>query len=253
MCTCSSSPHSSNPEISSQPQSSPSRSICSWWEPLSSLEGSTNLQHQVLPLVHTPDPQDSRPWSIKPHLLFLLKLDTQSTGCICWWRDLIKGIEIASQQTTLENATITIELVSGFSSSKSLVVWPMPSLAKCYHVYNRFFLPKPDFSKFIWIFSSRKHFKNNISHILNPHFTKWIPLNPAHQDLSNSTKGTFKFLRKFQLWFNLIFIEKIIQYPRTFAPQVLTSWNQAHAPLLEGFPKTPRTWSEASEFGGSHI
>jgi hypothetical protein len=44
----------------------------------------------------------------------LLKLDTQSTGCICWWWDLIKGIEIASQQTTLENATITLELVSGF-------------------------------------------------------------------------------------------------------------------------------------------
>jgi hypothetical protein len=31
------------------------------------------------------------------------------------------------------------------------------------------------------------------------------------------------------------------------------SWNQAHAPLLiESFPKTPRTRSEASWFGGSH-
>jgi len=34
---------------------------------------------------------------------------------------------------------------------------------------------------------------------------------------------------------------------------VQTSSNQAHAPLLvESFPKTPRTQSEASWFGGSH-
>ncbi len=39
---------------------------------------------------------------------------------------------------------------------------------------------------------------------------------------SNSSK-------KFQLRFNLIFNEKIIQYSRTFAPQVQTTWNQAHA------------------------
>jgi hypothetical protein len=55
------------------------------------------------------------------------------------------------------------------------------------------------------------------------------------------------------LWFNLIFSEEIIQYSRTFALQVQTSWNQAHAPLfVESFPKTPRTQSEASWFGGSH-
>ncbi len=31
------------------------------------------------------------------------------------------------------------------------------------------------------------------------------------------------------------------------------SWNQAHAPLLvKSFPKTPRTPSEVSRFGGSH-
>jgi hypothetical protein len=51
----------------------------------------------------------------------------------------------------------------------------------------------------------------------------------------------------------LIFSEEIIQYSRTFAPQVQTSWNQAHAPLLvESFPKRPRTWFKASRFGGSH-
>jgi hypothetical protein len=30
-------------------------------------------------------------------------------------------------------------------------------------------------------------------------------------------------------------------------------WNPAHAPVLvESFPKIPRTWSKASQFGGSH-
>jgi hypothetical protein len=46
-------------------------------------------------------------------------------------------------------------------------------------------------------FSSRNHFKINISHILNPNLTKYIPLNPAHQDLSNNNKGTFQFLLNF--------------------------------------------------------
>jgi len=55
------------------------------------------------------------------------------------------------------------------------------------------------------------------------------------------------------LRFNLIFSEEIIQYSRTFAPQVQTSWKQACAPLfIKSFPKTPRTRSEASQFSGSH-
>ncbi len=66
-------------------------------------------------------------------------------------------------------------------------------------------------------FEGRNHVKINISHILNPNLTKLIPLNPAHQDLSNNTKGTFQLLRKFELQFNLIFSEEIIQYSRTFA------------------------------------
>jgi hypothetical protein len=48
-------------------------------------------------------------------------------------------------------------------------------------------------------------------------------------------------------------VKKIIQYSRTFATQVQTSWNQADAPLLlESFPKRPRTQSEAFWFSGSH-
>jgi hypothetical protein len=76
-------------------------------------------------------------------------------------------------------------------------------------------------------FQRQKSFKNSISptNNLNPNLTKQIPLNPAHQDLSNNTKDTFQFLRKFQLRFNLIFSEEIIQYSRTFAPQLQMSWN----------------------------
>jgi len=89
---------------------------------------------------------------------------------------------------------------------------------------NWFLLPKPGFLEFIWIFSGRRsHFKNQYLP------QSEIPLNPAHQDLSNNTKATFQFLLNFQLQFNLIFSEEIIQYSRTFAPQVQTPWNQAHA------------------------
>jgi hypothetical protein len=49
-------------------------------------------------------------------------------------------------------------------------------------------------------------------------------------------------LQNFQLRFSLIFNEEIVQYLRTFAPQIQLSWNQAHAPLLiESFPMTPTT------------
>ncbi len=128
---------------------------------------------------------------------------------------------------------------------------------KCELVLNWFFLPKTWFFGIYLNFQQQKSFKKSIS------LTFWIQilpnkfhLNPAHQDLYNNTKGTFQSLQKFQLWFNLIFNEEIIQYSRTFALfalQVQTPWNQAHAPLLvESVPKTSRTWSEASQFGGSH-
>ncbi len=75
----------------------------------------------------------------------------------------------------------------------------------------------------------------------------------SYQIICINTKGTFQFLWNFQLWFHLIFSEEIIQYSRTFPLQVQMLWNQAHAPLLiESFPKTPRTQSDASQFSGSH-
>ncbi len=67
--------------------------------------------------------------------------------------------------------------------------------------------------------------------------------------LESEHRGT----RPIQLLFILIFSEEIIQYSRTFAPQVQTAWNQAHWPLLiESFSNTPRTRSETPWFSRSH-
>jgi hypothetical protein len=106
--------------------------------------------------------------------------------------------------------------------------WP-----KCYHVLNWFFLSKPGFWEFIWIFRGRNHLKNQYL----PHSeSKSYQINSIKSLLNkiflNNTKCTFQFLRNFQLRFNLIFSEEIIQYSRTFAWQVQTPWNQAHAPFL---------------------
>jgi hypothetical protein len=92
-----------------------------------------------------------------------------------------------------------------------------------------------------------------------PHFeSKSYQINSikscSSSSLSNNTKGTFRILRNFQLWLNLILGEKIIQYSRTFAPQVQTSWNQAHAPLLvmRAFQRPQEHDLKHPGFGGSH-
>jgi hypothetical protein len=101
-------------------------------------------------------------------------------------------------------------------------------------------------------FSAKKPLKNQYLPQSESKCYQINPLNPTHQDLSNNTKGTFQFLWNFQLQFNLIFSEEIIQYSRTSTPQVQTPWNQADAPLLlESFPKRPRT-PKGSQFSGSH-
>jgi hypothetical protein len=113
-------------------------------------------------------------------------------------------------------------------------------------------LPRPQliFPSKTWFFGiylnfqrGKNHFKINISHILNPNLTKKIPLNPAHQDFSNNTTCTLQPIPlQFSATIYLIFSEEIIQYSRTFAPQVQTSLNQAHAPfIVKSFPKTPRS------------
>jgi hypothetical protein len=42
----------------------------------------------------------------------------------------------------------------------------------------------------------------------------------SRQNIFKNIKGTFQFLQKFQLLYNLFFIEEIIRYSRTFTPQV---------------------------------
>jgi hypothetical protein len=135
---------------------------------------------------------------------------------------------------------------------KKLLVWPVP-LAQVLPHPQRFFLPKPGFWEFFWIFSGRNHFKINIPHILNPILPNKFHLILHIKIFPTTPKAHSNSSKKIQLRFNLIFSEEIIQYSRTFAPQVQTSWNQAHAPLhIESFPKTPRTGSEASWLDGSH-
>ncbi len=84
-------------------------------------------------------------------------------------------------------------------------------------------------------FQQQKSLKNQyLSHSKSKSYQ--IPLNLAHQGLHNTTKAHSNSSKKFQLWFNLIFIENFIQYFKKIAPQVQTSWNQAHAPLfIESF------------------
>jgi hypothetical protein len=100
-------------------------------------------------------------------------------------------------------------------------------------------------------FQEQKSLKNQYL----PHFeSKSYHINPAHQRSFQKHQRHIPIPPKFLSYDFISFCsEKIIQYSRTFAPQVQTSWHQAHAPLLvKSFPKTPRTQSEASQFGGSH-
>jgi hypothetical protein len=60
-----------------------------------------------------------------------------------------------------------------------------------------FFPSKTWYFKNYLNFQQQKSFKMNIPYILNPNLAKLIPLNPAHQDLSNNTKGTFQLLCNF--------------------------------------------------------
>jgi hypothetical protein len=53
---------------------------------------------------------------------------------------------------------------------------------------------------YYWVFQRQKSLKNRyLSHPESKSYQINTPLNPAHQDLSNNTKGTFLFLQNFQL------------------------------------------------------
>jgi hypothetical protein len=117
-------------------------------------------------------------------------------------------------------------------------------------------LPRPQliFPSETWFFGIYLNFQwqKSLKNQYLPHSeSKSYQIN--HQDLSNNTKGTFQLLRNFQLQFNLIFSEEIIQYSGTFAPH--KSKHQGTKPmhplLVKCFQKTPRTWSEASKHHGT--
>jgi hypothetical protein len=89
---------------------------------------------------------------------------------------------------------------------------------KCYHILIWFFLPKPGFLKFIWIFSGKNHLKINIS----PTF--WIQISPRNSIKSCSSRSFQDHQRhipvppKFQLRFNLVFSGKNHSYSRISTP-----------------------------------
>ncbi len=97
-------------------------------------------------------------------------------------------------------------------------MWPVLLLAQA--------LPRPQliFPSKTWFFRIYLNFQHqkSLENQYLPHFSiqilpNKIPLNPTHQDLSNNIKGTFQFLlQNFQLWFNLILSEEIIQYSKNF-------------------------------------
>jgi hypothetical protein len=88
-------------------------------------------------------------------------------------------------------------------------LWYSPNTSSL--IISWFFLPKPGFLKFIWIFSGKNHLKISISYLLKSksYQIKIFPTTPkAH---TNSSKFSA------MIWFNLIFREEIIQYSKTFA------------------------------------
>jgi len=110
-------------------------------------------------------------------------------------------------------------------------------------------------SKFTWFLGIYLNFQQ-------PKWLKnqYFPHSESKSYLINSIKSCssrsfqqhhkkFQFLWNFQLWFDLIFSEKIIQYSRTFCT---ASSNVMEPSLPRAFQRHQKTpWSEASQFGGS--
>ncbi len=105
-------------------------------------------------------------------------------------------------------------------------------------------LPRPQLispSK-TWFFGSYLNFQLHKS-LENQNFlhseSKSYQINPIKSCSSTSFQEHQTHIPKFSATINLMFSEEIIQYSRTFALQVQTSWNQAYAPfLIKSFPKT---------------
>jgi hypothetical protein len=88
-------------------------------------------------------------------------------------------------------------------------------------------LPSPQliFPSKTWFFGTYLNFQwqKLLKNQYLPHSeSKSYEINPAHQDLSNNTKGTFQFLRNFQLWFNLLFKNFCTTSPNVMEPSPWT-------------------------------
>jgi hypothetical protein len=123
------------------------------------------------------------------------------------------------------------------------LVWPV-SLAQVLPPPQLIFPSKTWFFGIYLNFQQQKSLKNQYL----PYLTKINSIKSCSSRSFNNTKGKFQFLLNFQLWFNLIFRVKIIQYSRTFASQVQMSWNQAHAP----HPSSLRAFQRRQEHDLKH-
>jgi hypothetical protein len=110
-----------------------------------------------------------------------------------------------------------------------------------------FFIQKHGFWNLFAFVVAKITLKSIISHIYSE--------SKSYQTNSFKSWSSRSFQQHQRAHFNnssQIFSEEIIQYSTTFALQVHTPWNQAHAPLIiKSFAKTPRTRSKTSQFGGS--
>jgi hypothetical protein len=86
-------------------------------------------------------------------------------------------------------------------------------------------------------FSVAKIIKNPISRTFESKFYQIISIKSCSSRSFQQHQRHILIPQNFQLQFNLIFNEKIIQYSRTSTLQVQMPSKQADAPLLESFPK----------------
>ncbi len=137
-----------------------------------------------------------------PQLQTLWKLNLILTSVACAVGPSVNPL----QNTKTQHVNIVLQCTDQFFEQPNIKgnhSWIEWQAFKCYHNLSWFFLPKPDFLEFIWIFSGRNHLKINTSHIHNQKLTKsktfalqvqmsWnqSPCTPSCWELSKDTKNT---------------------------------------------------------------
>jgi hypothetical protein len=160
----------------------------------------------------------------------------------------MKGFQLSCKiKISINSATFFFLFLGWGSKSRfskfisSILVWPVP-LAQVLPRPQLIFPSKTWFFRIYLNFQRQKSLKNQY---LSHSESKPYQINSIKSCSSRPFQQHQRHIPippKFSATINLIFSKEIIQYSRSFAPQVQTSWNQAHAPLLvESFPKTPRS------------